>query len=248
MRIVVVTTRDRGLASRFLRRPFPPAVEVVGVLRDLGGPTSRKSHYRTKLRKLKRLGPTIVPLAFYLRRVYAAAEADGVPALEDLDVPVVTVASANSAVARKYLEELAPDVLLTLGSRYLEPRTFSMSQAGAINVHHGAVPQYRGGPPIFWEIANGEADVGYIVHAIDQKLDHGPIYASGSTPLQRRGSVGDTIRATLPPHYERSLDTLMDVLGAVASGTASAATQPASACRPNTSPRMRDYWRARAAL
>jgi methionyl-tRNA formyltransferase len=248
VRIVVVTRNERGIASRFLRRALPGELEVAAVLHDQGTPTSRAAHYRVKALKLRRLGPTIAPVAFVLRPAYARADAADVPALGELPVRVERVTSANSEVARDLLRELEPDLALTLGSRFLHERTFSIPRLGTINVHHGRVPEYRGGPPIFWELVAGEAEVGYIVHQIDAGIDTGAVYASGSVAIERRSSLADTILATLPPLYERSLDTLTDVLVALAQGAAEASPQPPAAGRPNSSPRLSDYLRARGSL
>jgi methionyl-tRNA formyltransferase len=248
MKVVVVTRNERGLASRFLRRALPSEVDIVAVLHDEGAPTSRAAHYRVKARKLRRLGPTIAPVALVLRPAYSRADAANVPALVDLTVPVERVTSANSQAARDLLCELEPDLLLTLGSRYLHEKTFSIPRLGTVNVHHGRVPEYRGGPPIFWELAASEAEVGYIVHRIDSGIDTGAIYAAGAVPIERRSTVSDTILATLPPLYERSLDTLTEVLVGVAHGTAKAVQQPPADGPPNSSPRLTDYLRARASL
>lgn len=248
VRIVVLTRNDRGLASRFLRRGPLPGVEVVAVLHDQGATTSRARHYRIKLRKIRQLGPTIAPVALALRRAYARANADGVPALDELGARIERVGSANSAAARQLLTELEPELILTLGSRFLHERTFSIARLGAINVHHGSVPEYRGGPPVFWELVDGASDVGYIVHQIDPGIDTGPIYARGAVTIERRPTIAETILATLPRLYERSIDTLCDVLVAIDEGRARSEPQAPRTAPPNTSPQLRDYLRARAAL
>jgi methionyl-tRNA formyltransferase len=248
VRVVIVTRNDRGLASRFLRRAQPNGVNIVAVLHDQGMPTSRARHYRLKLRKLGRLGPTIIPVALSLRRAYSQADSIDVPQLDELAVRVERVASANSAAARSLLAELEPDLLIALGSRFLHPRTFSIARLGAINVHHGSVPKYRGGPPLFWELVAREKEVGFIVHQIDAGIDTGAIYASGSVQIERRATIKKTLEATLPALYEHSLDALDNVLIALVGGSASAERQPPRERPPNTSPRLRDYLRARAAL
>jgi methionyl-tRNA formyltransferase len=244
MRVVVITRNERGLASRFLRRAMPEGIELVAVLYDTGAPTHRLRHYRAKARKLRRLGPSIAPVALVLRRLYARAEGEGAPSLTELPVRVERVASANSSAARALLQALEPDLLVTLGSRLLHERTFSIARLGTVNVHHGAVPRFRGGPPVFWELVEGEDEVGFIVHRIDAGVDTGPIYAAGTVPIERRGSLRETIAATVPVLYERSLDVLGDVLKQLATGTAKPVPQGLATSPPNTSPRWRDYRRA----
>jgi len=244
----VLTRSERGLASRFLRRLPLAGIDVAAVLLDTGAPTNRLRHYRTKARKLRRRGPSIVPVALALRRVYAEAEGAGATSLRELSVRVERVRSVNAPEARELLAGLEPDLVVTLGSRLLTERTFAIPPLGTVNVHHGSVPRFRGGPPVFWELAEGEAEAGYIVHRIDAGVDTGPIYAEGAVPIERRSSVRETILATVPVLYERSLDTLAEVLRAIAAGTAKPVPQAPATGPPHTSPRLGDYRRAAAAL
>jgi methionyl-tRNA formyltransferase len=248
MRVVILTRNNAGIASRFLRREMPAGVEVVGVIQDTGAPISRLAQYKRQARKVRRLGPSVAPVAFVLRRAYRRADAASVPELENFDVRLARVPNPNLPEAHRRLAEFEPDLLLTLGSRFLIPTTFAIPSLGAINVHHGSVPLYRGGPPIFWELVDGVDEVGYVVHQIDAGIDTGPVFAAGSVAIQYRASVAETILATLPPLYEQSLDALGDVLGALAAGRAVAHPQGTTGGRLNTSPRLRDYRRAAATL
>jgi len=105
MNVVVLTRNPRGIASRFLARR---SVEVVGVLLDEGTVTDRRAHLRAKARKLRRIGPTALPVGLALRRAYAAAAGD-VPALGELDVTVTRVPTLNGEEARDALRRLGAD-------------------------------------------------------------------------------------------------------------------------------------------
>jgi methionyl-tRNA formyltransferase len=115
---------------------------------------------------------------------------------------------------------------------------------GTINVHHGAVPDYRGGPPVFWELADGEDTVGFTIHRIDAGIDTGPVLAQGAVPIERRPTLAQTLEATIPPLHEASLDALERVLdGASFGGT----PQPPGG-RHRTTPTLRDYLSVRRSL
>jgi len=47
---------------------------------------------------------------------------------------------------------------------------------GAINLHAGRLPNYRGGSPVNWQIINGEKYIYINVIKMTPKVDHGPIY------------------------------------------------------------------------
>jgi methionyl-tRNA formyltransferase len=237
MRIVVLTRNPRGIASRFLARG---AVEVERVLLDEGAVVNRAEQLRRRLRKLRRVGPTAVPVGLALRRAYAAA-GEG-PRLDTIGVPVVRVSTLNGPEARAALEGV--DVALSLDNALISKATFAVPRLGVVNVHHGAVPDYRGGPPVFWEVADGRETVGYTVHRIDSGVDTGPVLASGEVPIVRLPSLAATLAATIPALHDASLGALEDVLRR---GNLEGRAQP-SGGRARTTPTLRDYLRVRRRL
>jgi Formyl transferase len=235
--VVVLTRNPQGIASRFLqRRPGP-------VILDEGAGTTM----RRRLRKLRRVGVTAAPVGLWLRRVYADAGGQ-VPALDELGVDVTRVPTLNGESARAALRSLDADVAVSLDNSIIEEATFSLPRLGTINVHHGAVPEYRGGPPVFWELADGRETVGFAIHRIDAGIDSGPVLAAGDVPIDRRATLRDTLAATIPGLHEASLDALEQVLddGRLAGGFEGRPQPPGG--RHRTTPTLGDYRRARRAL
>jgi hypothetical protein len=233
MRVVVLTRNPRGIASRFLARD---SIEVERVILD----EARPAGLGRRLRKLRRVGPTAVPVGLALRRVYAAA-APG-PPLEELGVPITRVPTLNGDEARAALQ--GADVAVSLDNALISPETFTIPRLGTVNVHHGHVPDYRGGPPVFWELVDGRDRVGFTVHLIDAGIDTGPVLAEGEVPIVRRATLADTIAATLPTLHEASLDALEDLLRR---SDLEGRPQPPGG-RHRTTPTLRDYLRVRRAL
>jgi hypothetical protein len=230
--VVVLTRNPRGIASRFLaRRPGP-------VILDEGAPPD----WRRRVRKLRRVGLSAAPVGLALRRVYAAA-GEG-PPLEDVATEIVRVPTLNGEDARAALRRLGADVAISLDNGLIEEATFALPPHGTVNVHHGAVPDYRGGPPVFWELVDGRDAVGFTIHRIDGGIDTGPVLAEGEVPIERRPSLAQTLRATIPRLHEASLDELERVLDA---GALDERPQPAAG-RHRTTPTLRDYLRVRRAL
>jgi Formyl transferase len=231
--VVVLTRNPRGIASRFLaRRPGLVILDEGTSGRDL----------RRKLRKFRRIGLTAAPTGLALRRLYAAA-GEG-PPLEDVATEIVRVPSLNSEEAREALRRLQADVALSLDNTIIREATFSLPRHGTINVHHGAVPQYRGGPPVFWELYDGRDTVGFTIHLIDAGIDTGPVLARGEVPIERGRTLGDTLAATIPLLHEASLDALERVLDA---GRFEGKPQPPGG-QHRTTPTLRDYLRVREAV
>lgn len=232
MKIVVLTRNPRGIASRFLARGY---FDVAEVILD----ESRGTTFRGKLRKLRRTGPTAAPVGFVLRHAYASA-ADA-PSLEELGVPILRVPTLNGPKARAALA--GADVAVSLENSLISAATFTIPAHGTINVHHGAVPEYRGGPPVFWELADGRDTVGFTVHRIDAGIDTGPVLAEGAVTIRRRRTFPETLAATIPQLYDASLDALGGVLAGDLEGRAQ---RGGGALR--TTPTLRDYLRVSRSL
>jgi len=92
-------------------------------------------------------------------------------------IPYRTVGS--NAEIQDQKEALASMDLLVTGSfgRILAESVFSVPRMGAINVHPGYLPFYRGRHPLPWAIANNEAEAGVAIHNMTREFDMGEILA-----------------------------------------------------------------------
>jgi Formyl transferase len=233
MNVVVLTRNPHGIASRFLaRRPGPVILDVGAGGRDVG----------RRLRKLRRVGLSAAPVGLALRRVYASAGAG--PPLDEVATEVVRVPTLNSDEARAALRRLNADVAVSLDNTIIREPTFALPSHGTINVHHGAVPDYRGGPPVFWELLDGRDTVGFTLHLVDAGIDTGPVLARGEVPIERRRTLAATLGATIPRLHEASLDALERVLD---EARFAGEPQPTRG-RHRTTPTLRDYLRVRKAI
>jgi hypothetical protein len=231
--VVVLTRNPRGIASRFLtRRPGPVILDEALGSGDL----------RRRVRKLRRVGLTAAPVGLALRRAYASAGAG--PPLEEVATEIVRVPTLNGEQARAALRRLEADVAVSLDNALIREETFTVPRHGTINVHHGAVPDYRGGPPVFWELLDGLDAVGFTIHRIDAGIDTGPVLARGEIVIERRSTLAETLRATIPRLHEASLDALERVLDA---GSFDGEPQHRRGGH-RTTPTLRDYVAIRRSL
>jgi methionyl-tRNA formyltransferase len=181
-----------------------------------------------------------LPVGLALRRAYAAAGVG--PPLEQLGVPIARVPTLNGEEAREALRDT--DVAVSLDNSLISEETFTVPRLGTINVHHGSVPDYRGGPPVFWELADGQERVGFTVHRIDAGIDTGPVLAAGDVPIEYRPTLAATLGATIPRLHGASLEALEDVL---LGGDFDGRPQP-QGVRARTTPTLGDYLNVRRAL
>lgn len=150
-------------------------------------------------------------------RMFSSAALEAHPRIQ-----VKRVAAINGAEACAFVKELAPDLGVALGAPILKPALFSLPRLGTINLHKGRLPNYRGMPPAFWELYNGEGSVGCTVHRVDAGLDTGDILLEGSVPVDRFSTVGG-VKTKLD---RLGVELVVEALGRVLDGTAEFKPQP----------------------
>ncbi|NNG16068.1 MAG: hypothetical protein HKM89_06265, partial [Gemmatimonadales bacterium] len=73
------------------------------------------------------------------------------------------------------IRELDLDVILRFGFRLLRGAILGCARYGVWSYHHGDNRQYRGGPPCFWEVAEGNTVSGSMLQVITEELDAGQV-------------------------------------------------------------------------
>ena len=154
-------------------------------------------------------------------------------------VPYVRLHSLDSPEAIEALESLKPDLMVVDGASILKPAFFSRPRYGAINLHCGKLPEYRGMPPAFWELYHGEAEVGVSVHAVSAKLDEGAVFAAATVPLDL-APPGDPVTYVTKFWRERlrpvGHELIARTVRSIAEGTAAPTPQPPPSRPPFRSP------------
>jgi folate-dependent phosphoribosylglycinamide formyltransferase PurN len=111
-------------------------------------------------------------------------------ALRARTIPTVNAHSANDAKSIEFLEELAPDILLSVSSpERFDERVLRVPKVAAINVHWAKLPAYGGIAPYFWMLRNEERSAGVTVHLMVPELDAGPILLQREVPIRPDDSV-----------------------------------------------------------
>lgn len=203
-RIVVLTGWDSPSTLQAITRLLAePGVEIAGVVYDRGAYTL-KTRLRRFWRRSRRDGVGYLlirliarawrlwipagPRGFDPRQVRGAIFQSELRSLTDLatrhHIPYRAVDSLNSSEAQRHISSLHADLGVVIGTRILKRDTFALPRLGSINIHKGQVPQYRGQPPAFWELYNGETEAGATVHIVAEKLDAGDIMTEASVPIE----------------------------------------------------------------
>lgn len=229
LRVVVLTCSDIGVRCATALAEVP-GVELAGLV------WSESPRPKTFAKRLKLLydrqgvrGLLALPVrktrSLGARLLGRRATADALP------FPVTRVERFERGDGLAALRYLAPDLAVVFGTYVLKPEVFALPRFGSINLHCGRLPDYKGAPPAFWELLNGEREVGVTVHRVTAKLDAGPILAARTFPLDPAPS-GDPVRYadgvwrdTLLPEGIRMV---CDTVAAIARGAAEERAQGAT--------------------
>ncbi len=187
LKIIVLT---HGGAERLLELLAAlETVEIVGVYvetatepkRDLKQKIKRSIRYDGYFGTLKKLFKS--DGAGELKSVQAS-QSDLQKAAEKLKIPVYKVENYHSEDAINLLRAANADLGILYGTNIVKETVFSIPRLGSINIHQGLAPIYRGGPTVFWELFNGENEIGITVHYVAAKVDTGDIILQKTLPLE----------------------------------------------------------------
>jgi folate-dependent phosphoribosylglycinamide formyltransferase PurN len=108
----------------------------------------------------------------------------------DLGMSVHFLPNYHTEEAMGLMRAAEADLGVVWGTNILKESVFRIPRLGSINIHQGLAPYYRGGPPVFWELYNGEREIGVTVHFVESKVDTGKIIVQETLPLAYDYSYG----------------------------------------------------------
>lgn len=103
---------------------------------------------------------------------------------EKLGVPLFQVDNYHSKKTKETLRKLDADLGILYGTNIIRKAVFEIPRLGSINIHQGLAPFYRGGPTVFWELLNGEKEIGITSHFVAPKVDTGDLILQKTLPLE----------------------------------------------------------------
>ena len=187
-RILIVSSCDSLAEISYMEILEDPGIEVVGIVWT-------RFRWSTKFRILRRAweksslyyaiymcaeiwGARLVGLLGNLRRrragitpwvrLLASSRRSGIPVVSTFDV--------NSSNVIDYIREMGPDLVLSIRPGVIFGSDFIEAAPPVLNVHHSALPDYRGIGSVFQALAAGESGLASSVHQItSEKIDSGPV-------------------------------------------------------------------------
>ena len=233
LRVILLT---HGGAEGVLARLSFPEVKVAGVFVE----TDIVRHHALS-EKLKRSlrydGYAATALKFIKKLTGSKAESeDLLAALESRNeleqmareeqIPFHLVANYHNPESIELMKACNADLGIIYGTNIIKESVFMIPRLGSINLHQGLAPFYRGGPPIFWELFNGETEVGLTVHFVASKVDSGDIILQETVPLKYDDAYGSNYEGFIEAFSRQLRPRCAELVAEAVRLIAIGATQP----------------------
>jgi methionyl-tRNA formyltransferase len=160
------------LSTRVLRKDYG---WLQGAMRqlELSGP-----RYALYLWAATGLADTLAPRA----SVESQATVDGVPLLATRDI--------NGSEGADFLAASRPDLLLSgFFNQRIGESACATAPLGAVNIHPGALPDFKGVDPVLRALLDGRDRLGVTLHRVTPAFDEGPVLAADSLAVARGESL-----------------------------------------------------------
>ena len=116
---------------------------------------------------------------------------------EALGLPLHRTQDVNGRTSRDAVAAVTPEVIVTAGfGQKLGPALLGLPPKGCLNLHTSLLPRYRGASPVAAALRDGATETGVTLFLMDEELDHGPLLASVTLPLEGH-ETADEVTARL---------------------------------------------------
>lgn len=197
LRVILLT---HGGAEELIERLMLCDIELVGIFVEKS--IARQYSFREKTKRSIRYDGYVATAAKLIRKIVPGkgpnpyvVEADEMrgrleKVANSYNIPFHVVDDYHNPETIALMRSVDADLGVIYGTNIIKETVFNLPKLGSINLHQGLAPYYRGGPPVFWELYNGESEVGLTVHRVAAKVDSGDIILQQSVPLKYDYSYG----------------------------------------------------------
>ena len=204
MRVFIVASDEPVFLVPYLRRVIEecrPMIVGVGVHHPVGTRTPPARTLSIALLALLTLSAGDWLRLLYWRLRDLVSRVTGLPTHHHLadycrqtQIPVRDVASVNAGEFVDYLREQHVDVLFHQTPEILRGDVLNAPRIAVVNRHMSLLPKYRGAWPIFWQLANGESEVGISFHVVDDGIDSGGVILQEAMRRNRHESMASLLK------------------------------------------------------
>ncbi len=153
-----------------------------------------------------------------------------------IGIPVHQYPSLKRPEVRQEFEALRADLGVLAYVTQIVPRSvFEVPRLGSICFHPSALPRYRGGSAINWQIIKGETDTAVSIFWVDPGIDTGPLLLQKTAQIGPDDTAGSLYYNALFP---LGVEAVLESVQLIAAGTAPRLPQDES--RASYDPLCRD--------
>jgi len=217
-RVVLMCHEEDRIDAQGLAAWIATSMRLAGLVVLSERPGRKMKRFRSEIRRVGWLRfLDVIAFRAYYRARYARADAAWMdaevarlraryPARTD-DVPVLRCAEPGAPAVRKFLSEIAPDLMIARCKFILEPEVFDIPRCGTFVLHPGICPEYRNAHGCFWALANRDLErVGMTLLRVDEGIDTGQVYLQSSYEFDE----------SLESHVVIQYRAVLENLGAIA--------------------------------
>ena len=113
-------------------------------------------------------------------------------------IPTFQPRKVNEKSFVSKLRKCSPDLFVLAGyNQILNKDLINLPRFGALNLHGGKLPDYRGAAPINWQIINGETKGGCCIIFVDEGIDTGDIVEQVYYDINENDTAEDIVKKQL---------------------------------------------------
>jgi hypothetical protein len=166
---------------------------------------------------------------------------DQPPARLDAEEVAIDRWRLNHFSTTSWLRSLEPDLFVVSAAPILKPALLGTARLGALNVHRGIAPDYRGEWSLFWALGRADYErIGITLHWIDEGVDTGPVVAYGFPGL----SPADDETSITAAFAQLAADVVVRAIAVLEARSAAGEVQPPGGRNYRTRERtlLREGW------
>ncbi len=134
--------------------------------------------------------------------------------LKNMDINYVSIKNFDQSVIGEVKKINARIAVLAYFGLIVPKKALDLFPLGIINVHPSLLPKYRGATPGQTAILNGGTITGVSIIKLDEEVDHGPILAQASEPIE----LNDTSETLYRKLFKIGAELLSETLPKYISG------------------------------
>jgi len=157
--------------------------------------------------------------------------------LAGLGIASELAANVNAPAYVARLRRLEPDLLISVAaSQIFKSELLSVPRLRAINIPTGSLPKYRGMMPVFWQMYDGQPEIGITIHTMTPAIDVGEVLLQRRVKVQDGASLDETMREM----KRQGAQAMLELLRRYGEGSVTATSMDASESGYRSFPGRRD--------